>query len=131
MLPAENVAVIIIKFLYSLNLVCSYPIIIFPTNNSIEDWLCKCFGKRHPLKAYWAQNFSRLCVTLSAIMCSIYLASKLDKFLGLIGALICAPLAVTFPAMLHLKHLAKSSCEKWFDGILITISLCILVFCTA
>lgn len=131
MLPPENIAVIIIKFLYSLNLVCSYPIIIFPTNNSIEDWFCKCFRRSSEKKAYWAQNFSRFCVTLAAMICSIYLASKLDKFLGLIGALLCAPVAITFPAMLHLKHLATSSAQKCFDCVLIVISLCILVFCTS
>lgn len=32
MLPSENVGVILIKFLFSLNLICSYPIMIYPAN---------------------------------------------------------------------------------------------------
>lgn len=32
MLPEDNVGVILIKFLFSLNLVCSFPIVIFPAN---------------------------------------------------------------------------------------------------
>ena len=32
MLPEDNVGVILIKFLFSLNLICSYPIMIYPAN---------------------------------------------------------------------------------------------------
>ena len=42
MLPADSVTVVIIKFLYSMNLVCSFPIIICPANAAIEEWFCKC-----------------------------------------------------------------------------------------
>ena len=76
------------------------------------------------------QNFSRMCVTLVAIIVAIFLASKLDKFLGLIGSLVCAPLALTFPGLLHIKYLAKTKTEKFFDGALIGISILIFFFCT-
>ena len=46
MLPADSVAAIIIKFLYSLNLVCSYPIVIYPANTAVETWFCSCLKKR-------------------------------------------------------------------------------------
>ena len=132
MLPADSVTAIIIKFLYSLNLVCSYPIVIYPANQAVENWFCSCLKKkrysrlqtdtedemddpaqeesisRENKTLYWMQNFSRVCVTVGAIICGIVLASKIDKFLGLVGALLCAPLALTFPAMLHLKLLAKT-----------------------
>ena len=46
MLPADNTAVIIIKFLFSLNLICSFPIAINPTNTALESWLCSCLKNR-------------------------------------------------------------------------------------
>lgn len=130
MLPSDDKIVIIMKFLYSMNLLCSYPIIINPANASVEGWLCKCLSSNQTA-LYWSQNFSRLFVCFSAVMCSIYLASVLDKFFGLVGAVLCAPLAVTFPALLHWKHLAKTRRQKFIDLSLVFISLCILVFCTA
>ena len=60
----------------------------------------------------------------------IFLASKMDKFLGLIGSFACAPLALTFPCMLHYKHLAKTTGEKIADASLILLSIFIFFFCT-
>lgn len=129
-LNSDNVAVILIKFAYSLNLVCSYPICIFPTNIAIENWLCSCL-KQNPKSLYWAQNFSRLFVTAAAIFMAIVLASKVDKFLGLVGSLLCAPLAMTFPALLHMKVVKNaSSGTKAFNVFLLILSLLIFVFCT-
>ena len=39
MLPAKNVFVSVIKVIYTVNLVCSYPITIKPTNEIIESYL--------------------------------------------------------------------------------------------
>lgn len=129
MLPKESVGVIVIKFLFSLNLLCSYPIVIYPANQSLEAWFCCCFRKGGR-SAYWAANLSRLLVTLSATLLGIFLASKMDKFLGLIGSLACAPLALTFPCLVHLKLLATTRREKAADALMVLLSIFILFFCT-
>jgi len=107
MLPADSITVVTIKLLFSLNLVCSFPICIYPANAAVEEWFCKCF-KNDQTKLYWMQNFSRVLVTAAATICAVVLADKLDKFLGLIGAMLCAPLALFFPALVHYKLLAKT-----------------------
>lgn len=130
-LNAENTVVIILKFAYSLNLVCSYPIVIQPANMAIENWLCRCV-RNSPKKLYWAQNFSRLLVTSSAIFMAIVLASKIDKFLGLVGSLLCAPLAMTFPVLLHMKVIKTETKGAWaFNMLILVLSILIFVFCTA
>ena len=58
------------------------------------------------------------------------LASKIDKFLALIGAFLCAPLAIFFPALLHYNLLAKTKGQKAVDMALIVISVAIFVFCS-
>jgi len=50
--------------------------------------------------------------------------------LGIVGALLCAPLAITLPCLLHLKTVAKTNREKIVDILLIVISLGILVMST-
>ena len=122
MLPADNTLVIIMKLLFSLTLICSFPIVINPTFAAFENWFCSCF-KNNKTKLYWLQNLSRFCVVVSAITISICLAGKIDKFLGLMGSLLCAPLALFFPAVLHLKALAESKMEKVVDVVLAVIAV--------
>ena len=128
MLPDDNIDVILIKFAYSINLICSFPIVIYPANQIIEGWFCGCFKDSKGL--YWLQNFSRLLVVVTLIIFAVFLADKLDKFLGLIGSLACAPLALTFPALIHLMHMAKTRMDKTLDVILLVISICIFFFCS-
>ena len=61
---------------------------------------------------------------------AILISDKIDKFLGLVGALLCAPLAMTIPAMVHLRLLAKSGSEKIVDIVLIIGSIGVLAFST-
>ena len=39
MLPAGNFGVSLIKILFTLNLICSYPITVNPTNTILESYL--------------------------------------------------------------------------------------------
>ena len=61
---------------------------------------------------------------------AVELASKIDKFLGLMGALLCAPLALTMPSLLHLKLIAKTRSEKTIDVTILILSVAVLVFST-
>ena len=45
-------------------------------------------------------------VILLAGVLGIALASDMDKFLGLFGALLGSPMAMTLPALIHLKLVA-------------------------
>lgn len=128
MLPASNIAVIIMKFLFSFNLIFSYSITIQPTNIILGNWFCSRAPKgkcRH-----WLKNLQRSVVVLISVVIALTVADKIDQFLGLVGALLCAPLAMTIPALVHLSLLAKTTTEKWVDIILIVGSMGILSFCT-
>ena len=59
----------------------------------------------------------------------IELREMLDKVLGFLGALLCAPLAMIMPTLCHLKLVAKTNSEKLNDIIIIVISLFVMVFC--
>ena len=128
MLPATNVAVIIMKFLFSFNLIFTYSITIQPANQIFGNWFCskaprgKC---RH-----WLKNLQRTVVVVLSVILAVSIADKIDKFLGLVGALLCAPLAMTIPALVHLTLMAKTKKEKGIDLILILSSGFILAFCT-
>jgi len=126
----ENPVMITVKGLYVISLFFTYPIMIYPTNQIIESWVFRSF-KRSTRARYWLKNLSRFLVCLSSVYVAIALKDKLDKFFGLIGALLCAPLAFLMPAAIHLKLLAKSKSEKITDIVIICLSFVIFVFCSA
>ena len=97
--------VVFIKLVFIVNLLCSYAICIYPTNTIVEGWI---FGKRQSKTVFWLKNISRCLVVLAAAYLGVALASKIDKFLGLMGAVLCAPLALTIPSLIDLKVRANT-----------------------
>ena len=140
MLPPQNLFVSLIKVAYTGNLICSYPIMIKPTNEIIESYL---FSKRasQPSPSGRTPQFtscqrigikiSRSLGVVSAAILGIVLASDMDKFLGFFGALLGSPMAMTFPALIHYNLVARSRCEKLLDILIITLSAFTLVFSTS
>ena len=118
--------------IYSLNLICSYAIFIYPCNQIIEDYLFRGIKKSKKTDSliYILTNISRLFVVVSATYVAIELSKKLDLFLSILGALLCAPLAITLPAFLHLKVLAKTPREIMIDIFLIILSIFCLIIST-
>ena len=129
MLPADDNIVIITKLLFIGNLLCSYALCIYPTNTIIEGWIWNKDDKSD--RTYFKKNISRALVALAAVILGVALASKIDKFLGLMGAVLCAPLAITFPALVHYKLLARTRTTKIVDITLVIISVFVFTFSTA
>jgi amino acid permease len=76
------------------------------------------------------KNLFRWIVLVSAILLTLVVKDKLDKLMGITGALFCAPIAFTMPAMIHHKLVAKTSGEKLTDKCIIAFSIVILIFST-
>ena len=117
------------KICMMISVLCSYSIYIFPCNTIIESWIIKDNSKS--CKKTWITNFSRFLVLISAILAAVFLADKMDKACGLMGALFCAPLALFFPALLHRKICAKTMSEKAFDSFFIIVSIVLLIYCVS
>ena len=77
------------------------------------------------------RRLSRFLVCLSATLLGIILAKDMDKFLGLLGALLGSPLALTMPALVHLKLVAETRMIKLFDIFLIGLSIVTFALSTA
>jgi amino acid permease len=119
----------------------TYPLTISPANTTfealtIEKWFPKKKNfLKNPMKTGWknprsiCKNFSRFIMVITAAYLSIELSKVLDKFVGLIGALFCAPLGMIMPTLCHLKLVAVTKEEKVNDIIIIGISLFVMVLC--
>ena len=60
---------------------------------------------------------------------SLSMGDNLDKFLSLLGAVACTPIAFTLPTMFHYKLVAKTKAQKVIDLIIIVLSIMIMLFC--
>lgn len=95
----------------------------------LEGYIFRRMKKQSPLRK-WLKNLSRCCVVILAVVMGVVFAEKLDKFLSLVGALLCAPIAFTMPTLCHLKLVAKTPKERLIDMAIILVSFFILVMCT-
>ena len=137
MLPAGNLGVSLIKVLFTMNLICSYPITINPTNTILESYLFTksstpiINGQRQKTRTeFYGARISRFLVVFFAGALSILLAADMDKFLGFFGALLGSPMAMTLPALIHFKLVANTRCAKFLDILVIILSGFCLGFST-
>ena len=129
MLPTSNILVPIFKIFFCFNLFFSYPICINPTNTIIEHYLFRSMKHRSATRT-WLKNLSRTIVVVVAVYMAIELEAKIDKFMGLLGAVCCAPLALFIPALLHMKLLSATTASKLENLVYIFLSTFIFVFST-
>lgn len=118
----------LVKILFSVQLVISYTLVIYPANMIVEGYMFK--GWPRSRKRQMCKNFSRACVIMLTIVVALSIYNKLESFLSIVGSLSCTPIAFTLPAWFHYKTCADTLAWKIIDGTIITVSLFILVFCT-
>lgn len=70
-------------------------------------------------------------MVIAAAISGIILAKDMDRFLGLMGALLGSPMAMTFPALIHYRLIATTRWEKVIDIFIIFLSGICIVFSTA
>ena len=93
--------VITLKILYCINLIFTYPLMLFPAFQVMEAYAFK--GWRSGKKRMWGKNIFRSIIVIFTIVLAIWLDEKLDKFLALLGGFACAPIAFTLPCLFHYK----------------------------
>ncbi|ETS79586.1 hypothetical protein PFICI_09439 [Pestalotiopsis fici W106-1] len=121
-LPQDNKLVNGVQFLYSLAILLSTPLQIFPAIKITENALFTKSGKYNPY-IKWQKNVYRFFVVFVCAFIAWVGADNLDKFVALVGNFACIPLVFIYPALLHYKAVAKSKLWKYSD-----IALCIFGF---
>ncbi|KZP00585.1 hypothetical protein CALVIDRAFT_476008 [Calocera viscosa TUFC12733] len=121
-LPQDQKFVQVVQFIYALAILLSAPLQLFPALRIMENGLFTRSGKQDP-GTKWAKNGFRLGIVLLCTMVSWAGAADLDKFVALIGCFACVPLCYVYPAMLHLKAVAKTRTERVSDWLLIVFGL--------
>ena len=84
-LPQDNKFVQAVQFLYSLAILLSAPLQLFPALRIMENWLFTRSGKVD-IRVKWQKNFFRTCLIIATYFVSWAGAQDLDKFVAFIGS---------------------------------------------
>lgn len=128
-LPQDNLLVNSIQFFYSLAILFSTPLQLFPAIGIIESRFIPKFKKiassnnkdgieykpnsgKLDWKVKWSKNFLRSLIVISVIGLAYFGADHLDVFVSFVGCFACIPLVYMYPPMLHLRSCSKSKYQE-------------------
>lgn len=113
-LPQDNKFVNVVQFLYSLAILLSTPLQLFPAIRIMENGLFTRSGKYNP-GIKWKKNFFRFVLVVFCALVAWGGADDLDKFVSLIGSFACVPLVYVYPPLLHLRASARARWQQVVD----------------
>ncbi|KAJ1978585.1 hypothetical protein H4R33_005936 [Dimargaris cristalligena] len=128
-LPADSPVVHSVQFLYSLAIIFSVPLQMFPAIRILEAGLFVRSGKGNPW-VKWQKNGFRVLLALFIALISLVGADKLDRFVALIGSFACIPLSFIYPSLFHLKAVARTRWRRITDILIAVFGAIIMVYVT-
>ncbi|KAK2753555.1 hypothetical protein FQN54_007332 [Arachnomyces sp. PD_36] len=116
-LPQDDKFVNGVQFLYSLAILLSTPLQLFPAIRIMETELFTRSGKyNYGIK--WKKNGFRFFLVMFCALVAWAGAGDLDKFVALVGSFACVPLVYVYPPLLHLRAVATSKRQRIADIVL-------------
>ncbi len=95
-LPQDDKFVNVVQFLYSLAILLSTPLQLFPAIRITENELFTRSGKYNPY-IKWKKNIFRFFMVMVCALIAWGGAGDLDKFVALVGSFACVPLVYVYP----------------------------------
>ncbi|KAL1924767.1 uncharacterized protein VTP21DRAFT_4421 [Calcarisporiella thermophila] len=127
-LPASP-AVDSIQLLYSIAILLSIPLQLFPAIRILETGLIVGSGKYNPW-IKWRKNMFRFTTVVLCALIAWGGASDLDKFVSLVGSAACLPLCFIYPPLFHYKAVARSTLAKTGDILLLCFGILATTYTT-
>ena len=103
-MPQDSKFVNAVQFLYSVAILLSTPLQIFPAIKITENELFTRSGKYNP-HIKWQKNVFRFFVVMLCAAIAWIGANDLDKFVSIVGSFACVPLVYIYPVRLPCKPL--------------------------
>ena len=95
-LPQDSIFVNTVQLLYSLAILLSTPLQLFPAIGILEAKLFPRSGKNNP-HTKWMKNSFRFFLVVICALIAWGGAADLDKFVALVGSFACVPLVYVYP----------------------------------
>ncbi|KAL6716445.1 hypothetical protein ACLMJK_006012 [Lecanora helva] len=128
-LPQDSRSVNAVQLLYSLAILLSTPLQLFPAIRILETGLFSRSGKFNPY-VKWEKNVFRFFLVVVCAVIAYAGANDLDKFVALVGSFACVPLVYVYPAMLHYRAVARTTVQKVGDFTLGIFGAVVMMYTT-
>ncbi|KAB8336961.1 hypothetical protein FH972_021265 [Carpinus fangiana] len=128
-MPQDNKFVNGVQFIYSLAILLSTPMQIFPAITIMEKGIFSRSGK-YSKGIKWRKNAFRFSVVMLAAGIAWVGANDLDKFVALVGSFACIPLVYIYPTMIHQKGVAEKRWQRVVDWALCAFGFILMAYTT-
>jgi len=119
-MPQDSKFVNGVQVIYSLAILLSTPLQIFPAIEISSQQLFSKTGKYNPW-IKWQKNLFRFFMVVVCAIIAWVGANDLDKFVALVGSFACIPLVYIYPPMLHYRAVATKHWQRISDVLLIIL----------
>nr|OQO24544.1 hypothetical protein B0A51_06793 [Rachicladosporium sp. CCFEE 5018] len=129
-LPQDNRLVNGVQFIYSLAILLSTPLQIYPAIEITSQQLFSRTGKYNPW-IKWQKNVFRFFMVMLCAMIAWLGANDLDKFVSLVGSFACIPLVYIYPPLMHYRAVATKTWHRIVDVLLVILGFVAMTYTTA
>lgn len=128
-MPQDDKLVNGVQFIYSLAILLSTPLQIYPAIEITSQQLFSKTGKYNPW-IKWQKNLFRFFMVVLCAAIAWLGANDLDKFVSIVGSFACIPLVYIYAPMMHYKVVAKGWMKKAGDVVLVIFGFVFMAYTT-
>ncbi|KAJ2637044.1 hypothetical protein GGF44_003011, partial [Coemansia sp. RSA 1694] len=128
-LPNQSPWTMLVQMLYSVAILFSMPLQLFPAVKIMEAMMFTRSGREHK-SVKWQKNLFRTVTILFIALIAVFGADQLDNVVSLVGSFCLVPLSFIYPASMHLKLIANTRWMRIKDSVLIIIGVVAMVYVT-
>ncbi|KAF4550282.1 Transmembrane amino acid transporter-like protein 14 [Elsinoe fawcettii] len=128
-LPQDDKFVNAVQFIYSLAILLSTPLQIYPAIEITSQQLFSRTGKYNPW-IKWKKNVFRFCMVMFCAAIAYAGAGDLDKFVALVGSFACVPLVYIYPPLMHYRVVSTKLWQRVADICLVIFGVLVMVYTT-
>nr|POE51657.1 vacuolar amino acid transporter 3 [Quercus suber] len=129
-MPQDNALVNTVQLIYSLAILMSTPLQIYPAIEITSQQLFSKTGKYNPW-IKWQKNVFRFFMVMLCAGIAWAGANDLDKFVSIVGSFACIPLVFLYPPLMHYRAVATRSWQKIADVLIIVFGFAVMIYTTA
>ncbi|KAJ2743076.1 hypothetical protein GGI20_004014 [Coemansia sp. BCRC 34301] len=129
-MPSKTTATLAVQLLYSLAILFTIPLMMFPVIRILEQALFpRRSGKLNP-GVKIQKNFFRALLVAGVMGISVAGVERVDRLVAVIGGFACVPISFIYPPLFHLKAVAESRWERGCDAVLAGLGIVICMYVT-
>ncbi|KAK3670113.1 hypothetical protein LTR78_010053 [Recurvomyces mirabilis] len=128
-LPQDDKLVNVVQFIYSLAILLSTPLQIYPAIEITSQQLFSRTGKYNPW-IKWKKNVFRFFMVMLCAAIAWFGANNLDKFVSLVGSFACIPLVYIYPPLMHYRVVSTRTWQKVVNVFLVIFGFAIMAYTT-